>query len=81
MATGTINPANSPENRVNCATDIDEKNLEYARSNIIQNNFKPRIRPLQTKPTDSLIPLDALGLERYLFQSSRMTVALQLNQY
>ena len=50
--------------RLNDATDIDEKNIEYARSNIIRNNLKPRIRPLRTKPTDSLIPLDALGLER-----------------
>ncbi|KAK0513586.1 hypothetical protein JMJ35_003950 [Cladonia borealis] len=45
------------------ATDVDEKNIEYARSNVIRNNLKPRIRPLRTKPTDPLIPLDALGLE------------------
>lgn len=80
-ATGTINPARSQGTRVNFATDIDEKNIEYARSNIIRNNLKPRIRPLLTKSTDSLIPLDALGLERYGFHSSRITIALQLSQY
>ena len=46
--------------------DIDEKNLTYARSNIIQNNLKSRIRPFQTKPNDALIPLDAIGLERHV---------------
>lgn len=46
--------------------DIDEKNLTFARSNIIQNSLKSRIRPFQTKPNDPLIPLDAIGLERYV---------------
>ena len=45
-------------------TDIDEKNLTYAKRNIVQNNLKSRIRPLQTKPIDPLIHLDAFGLER-----------------
>ena len=45
-------------------TDIDEKNMTYAKRNIVQNNLKSRIRPLQTKPTDPLIPLDAFDLER-----------------
>ena len=44
--------------------DIDEKNIQYAKQNILQNNLKSRIRPLQTKPTDPLIPLKAFGLER-----------------
>ena len=45
-------------------TDIDGKNMTYAMRNILQNNLKPRIRPLQTKPNDPLIPLDAFGLGR-----------------
>lgn len=44
-------------------TDIDEKNLTYAKRNILENNFKSRIRTLQTKPNDPLIPLDAFDLE------------------
>lgn len=43
--------------------EIDEKNFRYAKQNILQNNFQSRIHPLLTKPTDSLIPLDALNLE------------------
>lgn len=43
--------------------EIDEKNFWYAKQNILQNNFQSRIHPLLTKPTDSLIPLDALNLE------------------
>lgn len=37
--------------------------MTYAKRNILQNNLKSRIRPLQTKPSDPLIPLDAFGLE------------------
>ncbi len=44
--------------------DIDEKNMHYAKQNILKNNLKSRIRPLQTKPTDPLIPLKAFGLNR-----------------
>ena len=44
--------------------DIDEKNMTYAKRNILQNNFKSRIRPLLTKPNDQLVPIDAFGLER-----------------
>ena len=52
--------------KVTTIVDIDEKNLTYARSNIIQNNLKSRIRPYQTKLNDPLIPLDAIGLERHV---------------
>ena len=38
--------------------------MTYAKRNILQNNLKSRIRPLQTKPNDQLIPLDAFGLEK-----------------
>ncbi len=42
--------------------DIDEKNMHYAKQNILRNDLKSRIRPLQTKTTDPLIPLQAFGL-------------------
>ncbi|KAL8643146.1 MAG: hypothetical protein Q9226_008425, partial [Calogaya cf. arnoldii] len=48
-------------------TDIDDKNLSYARQNILANNLKSRIRPFLTKPNDPLIPLDALCLENITF--------------
>ena len=44
--------------------DVDERNMEFARQNIIQNELKSRIRPLQTKAHDPLIPLEALGLNK-----------------
>ena len=44
--------------------DIDEKNMTYAKRNILQNNFKSRVRPLLTKPNDQLVPIDAFSLER-----------------
>ena len=47
-----------------CNTDIDEKNMIFAKRNILQNNLKSRIHPLNTKPNDPLVPLDAFGLER-----------------
>jgi len=45
------------------ATDIDDKNLEYAKRNIVANDLRSRVRPLKTAPKDPLIPLDALGIE------------------
>lgn len=53
-----------------CATaltrsDIDEKNLHYARNNIMKNSLQPRIRPLKVKPDSPLFPLDDIGLDRY----------------
>ena len=44
--------------------DIDAKNMRYAKQNMLANNLKSRIRPLQTKPADPLIPLEAFGLDR-----------------
>ena len=49
---------------VDQALDVDEKNMTYAKRNILQNNFKSRIRPLLTKPNDQLVPIDAFNLER-----------------
>lgn len=44
--------------------DTDEKNMTYAKRNILQNNLQSRIRPLLTKPNDQLVPIDAFGLEK-----------------
>ena len=44
--------------------DTDEKNMTYAKRNILQNNLKSRIRPLLTQPNDQLVPIDAFSLER-----------------
>ena len=44
--------------------DTDEKNMTYAKRNILQNNLQSRIRPLLTKPHDQLVPIDAFGLEK-----------------
>ena len=44
--------------------DTDEKNMTYAKRNILQNNLQSRIRPLLTKPNDQLIPIDAFSLEK-----------------
>ncbi|KAL2158869.1 hypothetical protein VTH06DRAFT_4061 [Thermothelomyces fergusii] len=43
------------------ATDIDAKNLKYAERNIRLNGLQDRIRLLDRKPDDPLVPLDDLG--------------------
>ena len=45
--------------------DVDEKNLEYARKNILANSLQTRIRPVKTTSSGPLIPLDTLGINRY----------------
>ncbi|KAL1836231.1 hypothetical protein VTJ49DRAFT_5412 [Mycothermus thermophilus] len=40
------------------ATDIDDKNLAYARRNIHLNNLSSRIHLLSRQPSDPLIPFD-----------------------
>ena len=44
--------------------DIDERNLNFAKRNIVENNLKSRIRPLSTQPSGPLVPLDTLGINR-----------------
>ncbi|MCJ1439283.1 hypothetical protein MMC27_008675 [Xylographa pallens] len=51
--------------------DIDDKNLEYARRNIVANNLRSRVRPLKTDPKDPLIPLDTLGIDSSAAKKSR----------
>ena len=48
-------------------TDIDQKSLQFARRNLAKNGFEKRVRLLETSSDGPLIPLDALGLERYAF--------------
>ncbi|KAL8711855.1 MAG: hypothetical protein Q9220_003799 [cf. Caloplaca sp. 1 TL-2023] len=49
------------------ATDIDTESLDHASLNILLNNLKSRVLPHLSKPTDPLIPLDHLGIERIDF--------------
>ncbi|KFH45172.1 Methyltransferase-like protein-like protein [Hapsidospora chrysogenum ATCC 11550] len=44
-------------------SDIDEKNLEYARKNVKLNDLEARIKVVSRKPDAQLIPLDDLGIE------------------
>ncbi|KAH8809134.1 hypothetical protein F5884DRAFT_858636 [Xylogone sp. PMI_703] len=48
-------------------TDIDEKSLQYAKQNVEANQLQTRIKLLQTRPNDSLIPLDKLGFDQLDF--------------
>lgn len=43
--------------------DIDEKSLNYAKQNVETNKMQGRIKLLQRKPDQSLIPLEELKLE------------------
>ncbi|KAL8946255.1 MAG: hypothetical protein Q9222_007330, partial [Ikaeria aurantiellina] len=45
------------------ATDTDTKSLNHARQNIHLNDLNSRIHAHLSKPSDPLIPLDALGIE------------------
>ncbi|PCD28090.1 hypothetical protein FGRA07_03229 [Fusarium graminearum] len=52
------------------ATDIDSKSLEYARKNATLNNLDQRIKIVDRKWTDNLIPLDELHIPRIAFTMS-----------
>ncbi|MCJ1478096.1 hypothetical protein MMC13_006771 [Lambiella insularis] len=43
--------------------EVDQKNVEYAKRNILANNLKSRIRPLKTASDDPLISLGTFGFE------------------
>ncbi|AEO67248.1 uncharacterized protein THITE_2116145 [Thermothielavioides terrestris NRRL 8126] len=45
------------------ATDIDAQNLDYAKRNIQLNGLEDRIRLLERKPEDPLVPLDESGVQ------------------
>lgn len=44
--------------------DIDDRNLHYARQNIMKNKLQARIRPFKARSDGPLMPLDELGLDR-----------------
>ncbi|KAF9773858.1 hypothetical protein IL306_008228 [Fusarium sp. DS 682] len=52
------------------ATDIDSKSLEYARKNVALNKLEDRIKIVERKPTDALIPLDDLNITSLAFTMS-----------
>jgi len=45
------------------ATDIDEKSIQFAKKNVQENGLQNRIKLLQTKPDEPLLPLDNMGIE------------------
>ncbi|KAF3892105.1 U6 small nuclear RNA (adenine-(43)-N(6))-methyltransferase [Trichophyton interdigitale] len=45
------------------ATDIDKKNLQYARQNVQRNNLQSRIQVVDSVPDGPLIPLDRIQLK------------------
>lgn len=49
--------------------DIDDESLEYARKNITSNQLKSRIKPIKTTLEGPLIPLEEIGMERYLIEN------------
>ncbi|KAK0746869.1 hypothetical protein B0T18DRAFT_412668 [Schizothecium vesticola] len=49
------------------ATDIDAKSLGYAKRNVQLNGLESRIRVLDRKPEDALVPLGHVGVERIDF--------------
>ncbi|KAI6776817.1 hypothetical protein HG530_000762 [Fusarium avenaceum] len=52
------------------ATDIDSKSLEYARKNVSLNKLEHRIHVMERKPSDTVIPLDDLGIDNIAFTMS-----------
>ncbi|KAG7407386.1 U6 small nuclear RNA (adenine-(43)-N(6))-methyltransferase [Fusarium oxysporum f. sp. rapae] len=50
--------------------DIDPKSLEYARKNVALNGLENRIKVVERKPTDALIPLDDLNVNSISFTMS-----------
>ena len=51
-------------------TDVDEKNLQFARANVGRNGFEKRVRLMKTEGEGALLPLDTLGFDRYGLISS-----------
>ena len=65
VATGEITCGGIQSFHANEGRDIDDKNMEYARKNIIHNNLQDRIRPRLMTQKDSLVGLDGLSLQTY----------------
>ncbi|KAJ4213557.1 hypothetical protein NW759_010977 [Fusarium solani] len=49
------------------ATDIDAKSLEHARKNVALNKLDHRIKVVERKTTDAIIPLDDLNVDKIDF--------------
>ncbi|KAF2199180.1 hypothetical protein GQ43DRAFT_399306 [Delitschia confertaspora ATCC 74209] len=50
-----------------CVTDIDKKSMDSAAANLAINSLLPRTKILQTMPSNSLIPFQALNVEKLDF--------------
>lgn len=57
----------SRPNWVMCATDVDKKSFDYAARNLSTNGLIMRTTMLQTIPTQPLIPLRYLGVDKLDF--------------
>ncbi|TVY88996.1 U6 small nuclear RNA (adenine-(43)-N(6))-methyltransferase [Lachnellula willkommii] len=44
-------------------TDIDEKSMQFAKTNVQQNGLQNRIKLLQTQKSDPLLPLDIMNID------------------
>ena len=55
--------------------DIDEKSIQFAKKNVQENGLQNRIKLLQTKPDEPLLPLDNMGIERYVLFVSRVILS------
>jgi 23S rRNA (adenine1618-N6)-methyltransferase len=49
------------------ASDIDDENIRTSKHTIKANELESRIRTVKTCPSDDLIPLDTVGVERLDF--------------
>ncbi|KAF9022235.1 S-adenosyl-L-methionine dependent methyltransferase [Hymenopellis radicata] len=49
------------------ATELDERSLQYAQANVSQNHLGHRIRLVQAKAEDTILPLDACVDEQFDF--------------
>jgi len=52
--------------RLTLDSDIDARSLQCARENVARNDLKSRVRLVKTSPEEPLVPLSALGLDRYV---------------
>jgi 23S rRNA (adenine1618-N6)-methyltransferase len=63
----------------NIDLDIDEESLQFARQNVEANHLQNRIKLLQTSSKDPLLPLDKMGLEKYVPVSPcRLTILTRI---
>lgn len=62
-------------------TDIDEKSLQFAGQNVQANELQNRIKLLQTRATDPLLPLDKMKLEKRVLRKPFAALLLIISQY